>query len=827
MESRLHRFTKTLIIMMLLCSSSLGQISEINLPYTSVATTDNAFSSRVNPAGLAYLRSAELFILSYTNNSLFEKNGAFYAKLWKLGMGAEFLDQTYNRYNRYYLGVGFDLGKGLRAGVSYNWYAHMNASSEWNLGLLFRPFDYLSLGFSAIRINGSESAGGYVTPDVSLNSSTSAAEGEIKPRYNFGIAFRGVEDKITVAADMSLLWDEDNNYGDSLDWTFRADIKPIQGLNMSLCYKPQAEYFGAGLSLSFDHYALGHYMNLDENGKGLGLATYLHLTADNLPSFKLSPGKSYVYAELSGVITPEPYRRGAVSRHTSLSSVIKAIDYLKDDEKIAGLVLKLGGLDCGYASVQEIREALLDFKEAGKSLIIYANHLGNVEYYLATAADEIYMPPTGQLFLTGLRMEMTFLKGTLDKLGIVAEMEAVGKYKNAGDVFTREGMSQAHRQANSEALNSLFKDFTAEILYSRGYEENEIIEIINNGPYTAAQANEVGLIDTTVYPDELEDILKERFDEKAKLVKFGNYWVRSEYEYSWGNPFLKQIAIIYATGVIVQGESGGDLLFGRQVGAETLIRAIRQAREDSMVSAIVLRVNSPGGDGLASDLVWREIKKTVSGDNRKPFIVSMGDVAASGGYYISCIADTIIADPGTITGSIGVISGKFDFSGFYDKIGITKEIIKKGERADYLSSSRGWSEEERELIRKTAEEFYRQFLERVAEGRNMNYEEVDEIAQGRIWTGEQAWELGLVDDIGTFDHALQVAMLMGGLQPGERAVFKYFPEDHWYSISNVFDWNFRRGFDSEILNFIQKTENSMELLDGRVLYLMPYKPEIR
>ena len=388
-------------------------------------------------------------------------------------------------------------------------------------------------------------------------------------------------------------------------------------------------------------------------------------------------------------------------------------------------------------------------------------------------------------------------------------------------------MSQAHRQANSEALNSLFKDFTAEILYSRGYEENEIIEIINNGPYTAAQANEVGLIDTTVYPDELEDILKERFDEKAKLVKFGNYWVRSEYEYSWGNPFLKQIAIIYATGVIVQGESGGDLLFGRQVGAETLIRAIRQAREDSMVSAIVLRVNSPGGDGLASDLVWREIKKTVSGDNRKPFIVSMGDVAASGGYYISCIADTIIADPGTITGSIGVISGKFDFSGFYDKIGITKEIIKKGERADYLSSSRGWSEEERELIRKTAEEFYRQFLERVAEGRNMNYEEVDEIAQGRIWTGEQAWELGLVDDIGTFDHALQVAMLMGGLQPGERAVFKYFPEDHWYSISNVFDWNFRQGFDSEILNFIQKTENSMELLDGRVLYLMPYKPEIR
>jgi len=824
----LKKLILSIMVVIVVFGCGWGQLSEINLPSGSAATVDNAFSLRVNPAGLAYWRGAELFALTYAGSGAYERNGAIYGKLWRMGFGAEFMDEAYYRYNRYYFGMGFELGYGLKAGFSYDWYRHIDIDGEWNFGLLFRPSNYLSFGAAAHNINGARvNAEIAPSPDITLGGSGMPVDGKFHTRYDFGAAVRFYGDRITLSADFSLLKDQFNDYGDSLDWRFRADLKPLEGVDLSFDYFPEVEYFGAGLTLSLRHYGFGHRMYMDDDGGRVGSVNFLHLTTDNLPGIEVSPGKNFILAELSGVIREEPPQGMFTPSYPHLSGLVKAIEKLGEDEKVEGLALKLGNLQCGYATIQEIREALIDFRETGKRLVIYANNMDNMEYYLASAAEAIYMPPTGYLNLTGLRMEITFIKGTLDKLGITAELEHMGEYKSASDLVTREGMSKAHFEADSAALEELFFDFVTEIVYWRGYDEADFRAKIDNGPYLAEAAYAEGLVDSLIYPDELEDALKAVFGGNARMVKYDKYWGRNRYEYSWGDPFLKRIAIIYADGVIVQGESGGNSFFGKLVGAETISRAIREAREDDKIKAIVLRINSPGGDGLASDLIWREVKLTVTGEDRKPLIVSMGDAAASGGYYIACRADTIVADPGTITGSIGVVSGKFNLSGFYEKIGFTKEILKRGERADYLSSSRGWSEEERELTRQMVEEFYRQFVERVAEGRDMKYDEVDEIAKGRVWTGEQAWEIGLVDEIGTLNDALQIAMQMGGLEPGERASFEFFPKSSRLNFEGLFERRFEGDLNQEVREFLGEVENSIQLMDGRVLYLMPYTPVIK
>ena len=823
----MKKLTLSIIVTIVVCGCGWGQLSEITLPCGSVAATDNAFSLRVNPAGLAYWRGAELLALTYAGSGAYKRNGAIYGKLWRMGFGAEFMDQAFYRYNRYYFGMGFKLGYGVKAGFSYDWYRHIDIDGEWNLGLLFRPVNYISFGAAAHNVNGARAHTEIAPcPDIPLGGAGLPADGKFHTRCDLGAAFRFWGDKITISADFSLIEDQFNDYGDSLDWRFRADLKPLNGVELNFDYMPEAEYFGMGLTISFRHCGVGHRSYTDDDGASVGAVNFIHLTANNLPNLEILPAKNFILAELSGVIREEPPRGIFAPRYPHLSSIIKAIDKLGDDENVEGLALKLGNLQCGYAAMQEIREALLDFRDTGKRLVIYANYLNNKEYYLASAADAIYMPPTGYLNLTGLRMEITFIKGTLDKLGIVAELEHMGEYKSASDLVTREGMSKAHFEADSAALEALFFDFVTEILYRRGYDEDDFRAKIDNGPYSAEAAYAEGLIDSLIYPDELEEALKVNFGEKIRIVKYDRYWKNNAYEYSWGNPFLKRIAIIYADGIIVGGESGGNLLFGKQVGAETISRAIREAREDDRIKAIVMRINSPGGDGLASDLIWREVKLTVTGEDRKPFIVSMGDAAASGGYYIACMADTIVADPGTITGSIGVISGKFNLSGFYEKIGITKEILKRGVRADYFSSSRGWNEEERELTRQMVEEFYRQFVERVAEGRDMKYDEVDKIAKGRVWTGEQAWEIGLVDEIGTLNDALQIAMQMGGLELGEKASFDYFPRIHWLDFEGFFAWRMKGDLNYEVREFLGEVENSIELMDGRVLYLMPFVPVV-
>lgn len=824
----IQKSASLLIISFLLSAIARGQFPQTALPAPSTAVTDGALSLRINPAGLAVSRAPELFLLSYSSSGRWERNGAVFASVWRLGFGAEFIDQASLRYNRYSLGSGFHLGCGLTFGFSHSWFRHLDAKGGWNLGLRFRPYEFVSLGFTGENLNSPRSRA--IIPEDSGNlpgACPAPVEGKFKPRYNFGLALRPFGERFTVSVDASLMDDPVHDYGDSLDWTIRADLEPLRGIGVTFDYKPEAKYLGAGLSISFAHLRAAAHNYSDRGGSRIGSVHLLHFSMDRMRSFADPAGTTIVDAELSGPIVEEPEPRSLISsEHPSLKHILKSIRELENDDRVGGLALSLGKLDCGMATVQEIRAALVRFCESGKILVVYSEYLGNKEYYLASAADVIYMPPAGFLNLTGLAMEVAFLKGTLDKLGIVAEMENFGEYKSASETLTREGMSQAHREELNAVLDELYLDFKAVIISGRGMEAEDFEQLVNNGPYSAQTAFEAGLIDSILYPDQLEEALKSQWGNNFKLAEGEDYWKYKDYIYEWGNPLSKRIAIIYADGVIISGRSGYGLIQGKFIGAETLTEAIRLARENDRVKAIVMRVNSPGGDGVASDQVWREVKRTVSGKERKPFIVSMGDVAASGGYYISCIADTIVADPSTITGSIGVVSGKFDFSGLYEKIGLNYEIIKRGQRADFLSASKGWSQEEREHHRKMVNDFYRQFIERVSEGRNMPIDEVEKIAKGRIWTGEQAWELGLVDEIGTFNDAIQIAMGAAGFQPGEGALFEFYPKYPWMDLKAAANTMLRSQFNPDALEFAGEVNRSIILYNGRILYLMPYEARI-
>ena len=434
------------------------------------------------------------------------------------------------------------------------------------------------------------------------------------------------------------------------------------------------------------------------------------------------------------------------SRPASLRAVVEGLDRGASDPKVKAVRLRVSSLsDSGWGKVQELRDAIARFRKSGKPAYAHLEFCGNREYYLATACSKIYAVPTAILDVSGLAAEVTFFKGTLDKLGVEAQFEGVGKYKNAPNQFTETGFTEPHREQMEALLDSLFGQFVAAIAASRGKTVAQVKALIDDGPYDGARALQAGLVDELVYQDELDGRLK-----GAERVTASHY-VRSGRGFGFdGRP---KLALIYAVGDIVPGESqsgfGGDF-----VGSDTVARAIRQARTDSSVRAIVLRIDSPGGSGTASDVMWREVTLA---RKAKPVIMSMGDVAASGGYYLAMGGDAIVAQPGTITGSIGVFGGKISLRGLYDKLGLSKEIVTRGRNAALFSSYRAWTDEERKSFRRLMTTFYQEFVQKAAEGRGKTFDQIDAVAQGRVWTGAEAMKVGLVDRLGGLDVAIALA----------------------------------------------------------------------
>jgi protease-4 len=446
------------------------------------------------------------------------------------------------------------------------------------------------------------------------------------------------------------------------------------------------------------------------------------------------------------------YLRG--SKTPTVRAVVDNLRKAKVDPRVKAVLLKPTGFESPFwAKVQEVRDAVLDFKKSGKPVYAYIEYGGDREYYLATAADKIYLMPSAPLDLVGVATYELFLRGTLDKIGAYADLHRIGQYKTAVNTFKEKGYTAAHREMDESMNRDLYEQIVRGIADGRKKNEADVRALIDEGPFLPEDALSAGLVDEIAYEDQVDDKL--RAGEPRRHLDADDY-SRVGLS-SLGLNKGPRIAVIYATGTINGGKSGYDPVNGPVLGSETLIEYIRQARRDSSVRAIVLRVDSPGGSTTASDAVWRElvIAKTERAD--RPLIVSMSDLAASGGYYIAMPAHVIVAQPSTLTGSIGIFGGKFVTGGVYEKLGAKIESTSVGKRAELNSPARHYTEDEGKKLDEQLQAFYDQFVERVAESRHSTPEKIDAIAQGRVWTGRQAKQNGLVDELGGLDRAVAVA----------------------------------------------------------------------
>lgn len=435
-----------------------------------------------------------------------------------------------------------------------------------------------------------------------------------------------------------------------------------------------------------------------------------------------------------------------------LKEILSGIQAAKTDQNIKGIYLDASSVSAGFATIEEIRNALIDFRKSGKFIIAYSEVYSQGAYYLATAADKIYLNPEGILDFRGLSLQSMFFKGSLDKLGIEAQIIKVGTYKSAVEPFILEKMSEPNRRQVTSFLGSMYDHFLTRISESRKISKATLFSIADSAKVRDPKDAVVfKMVDGLLYKDEVLDELKSRTGiqkkKDVKSVSIEEYAVKGDKDNSASS---NRIAVIYANGEIISGEGNDNTM-----GSERISRAIRKARTDDKVKAVVLRVNSPGGSALASDVMWREVVLT---KKVKPVIVSMGDVAASGGYYIACAADSIFAQPSTITGSIGVFGIIPNMQKFFnDKLGITFDGVKTGKYADLGDVSRPLSEDEKLIFQHEVNKTYNTFTKKVANGRKRSQAYIDSIGQGRVWSGTEALNNGLVDRLGNIDDAIASA----------------------------------------------------------------------
>lgn len=478
-----------------------------------------------------------------------------------------------------------------------------------------------------------------------------------------------------------------------------------------------------------------------------------------------------IAGELPDYAPEDPFAKAfGIAQRESFTSTLTQLRKAKADKRIGGVLLDIRFPDIGWGKAYELREAIADLRSSGKPVYAYMEIGSNREYYIATAADKIFLPPPGDLYVNGFAAEAMFFKGSLDKLGIEAEVIQIGpKYKNAPDQYTRKEMGEGQREVINAILDEYFARYTTAIAESRKKSPEDVKAIIDNAPYSALQAKEIGLIDDAIYREQVLEqfgkALGYKDGEKVRTIKAGQY--KNVTSDSLGLNQGERVAVIFASGPINSGKSSDGTFGSQTVGSDTIVQAVNDAADDQSIKAIVLRVDSPGGSALASDLMWKAIEDAKT---RKPVVVSMADVAASGGYYISCNANKIVAEPTSITGSIGVFGGKPVVKGLYDWLGITNEYVLRGKNAGIFRETEKWTPDERKKMEEQISNiYYNNFVPKVAKGRNMNPEKVDSIGQGRVWTGTQAKENGLIDEFGGLEKAISIAKELAGL-PADKDV---------------------------------------------------------
>ena len=535
------------------------------------------------------------------------------------------------------------------------------------------------------------------------------------------------------------------------------------------------------------------------------------------------PLPDYVLLDITGdfvereELQPWPLRFLPQTRRPSVEGLRQAMEHIAEDPQVQGVVLRIHAISSALATLQSLRQIIIRFRDSGKRVVAYLEDIDLRSYYLATAADNILAPESATFLVLGLAVQSVFLKDALGRIGIKGDFLAVSPYKSAADQITRSDMSPEVRDQFNWLLDSNWQTILSDIGDSRGLTPDVVSDLLDRSPMSASKAVDTGLIDHILYEDDLGDFL----GGEPRVMPWSEAVNHLYQPYTWHAD--KAIGVISVEGAITPGESRRNpfplpmpIVQDGRAGAETVVRIFRQAEKNDRVAAIVMLVNSPGGDVVASDLIAREVQRVRA---NKPVVVYMGDVAASGGYYVSTHADRIVAQPATITGSIGVIMGKLVTGGLFDRLHANVETVKRGATATMLSSDEPFTDTERERLHDILMDTYDLFKRQVVEGRGLSPDRVEEMAQGKVWTGQQAQELGLVDDLGDFEVAVKKAAQLAGL-PDDRKVSVVALSAPRTPILPP------RLADPKA--WLQEARESLGLFfNGRVLALLPYDIQIK
>jgi len=499
-----------------------------------------------------------------------------------------------------------------------------------------------------------------------------------------------------------------------------------------------------------------------------------------------------------------------------LHDYVDAIDAAAKDPHITGLVVRIAPMETGWGKLEEIRSHLLAFRTSGKPSICYLGYdgIGNPEYYLASACQQIWLVPTAPVSIRGMMAEAVFFRGSLDKLKIVPEFYHIAEFKTAGNTFTEKQFTPAHKEEVEGLLHSIYDQYLNDASKARGMDRAQFEALVNRGPFSSSDAVTNKIVDRLGYWDQLQDYFKNH-------SRGWNPVSLNRYRSSISNEGRARVAVVHATGLIVSGDSGNTPGGGSVMGGDSVAADIRAARNDYSIKAIVLRVDSGGGSVVGSEVIRREVELA---NQVKPVVVSMSDVAASGGYWIATPARKIVADPGTITGSIGVLIGKFNISGLFTLLGISTDYVATSDNATLFSAQQNFSPAQRAYIMKSLNDTYADFTKGVAQGRKMTVEAVDKIGKGRVWSGAQAKQLGLVDELGGLDRAIEIAKQLSKIPAGESVHIVRYPEE-----KSFFQQFFERQKDNNmsesqsLTSMLQHILSQMEPVQAR----MPYELHIR
>jgi protease-4 len=507
----------------------------------------------------------------------------------------------------------------------------------------------------------------------------------------------------------------------------------------------------------------------------------------------------------------------------ALYTLVHGLDQAARDDRVTALVLHIGDMDWGWAKIAEVRDAVLRFRSSGKPVYASLGGGGEAEYLLASAADQVAIPPAAWLQLNGLTASAVFLRGSLDKLGIRPNYAHAGRFKSAVESYTRTGMSPESRRALEALLDDSYRLLADSLAAAREMPADSVRRLLDRGPFGAGAALARGLVDTLLYEADIDSLALREAGRGAVTLSLARYAGRLPTPRAGPH-----IALVTASGTIVPGRSRYVRGEGQALGAETLIEALRQARNRRSVKAVVLRIDSPGGVLEASDDIWGEVRRCRA---VKPVIVSMSDYAASGAYYIAVGADRIVAQPSTVTGSIGVYGGKLNLLGLYRKLGLNVETVSRGAHAEMMSPFRDFTAEEAGHFQRQLDEAYEIFLARVAEGRHLSRATADSLGQGRVWSGIEARARGLVDTLGGFETVFPIALEKAGFARDESFIVDRFPRvEHPILERLLQDW--LEGGDSvseesALSPVFRAWLAAARFQAGTALALMPYSIEIR